>query len=451
MDVTPILEDHNPWWREPAARSALRHPVRRDLQARVLQHVARTGDRRALLLLGPRQVGKTTLLLQTADDLLEAGWPAANLTYFDFSDDRLTGEVSARQVVEAVPVGAVTERPRVFLFDEISRAVRWDLWLKGAVDRGDGRIVVTDSASSLLRDGARESGQGRWDEMQLEGLTFHEFARLNGDADEPPPQVLARQPNLLERYLALGGFPEHALEGDPSRARQQLRTDIVERALLRDLAGRVDDPFRVRDLFVYLVQDSGAELNAKHRADDLEADPRTVRAWIELLEDTSLLVSLPRRSGKKAASRLRSHPRLYAADHGLVNAFAAVAAPAHDQELRSKVFEAVVYRHLREVARHTGMGSSGVRYLRVGNRDEIDFVVKAGDAETAVEVTASPRLRDDKLARFNDVVGRFVPAARRVLVYGGLVDEERDGVEVMPLAHFLLDPEAAVGGAGEAA
>jgi hypothetical protein len=448
MDVMPILEDRNPWWREPAARLALRHPVRRDLQPGVVEHLARREERRALLLLGPRQVGKTTLLLQTADDLLDQGWPAANLTYFDFADDRLVGEVSPRQVVDAVPVGAVDEWPRVFLFDEISRAERWDLWLKGAVDRREGRIVATDSASSLLRAGARESGQGRWDEARLEGLSFTEFARLNGDEDERPQQVLARQPNLLERYLALGGFPEHALSDDPSRVRQQLRTDVVERAILRDLAGRVEDPLRVRDLFVYLMQDSGAELNAANRANDLEADPRTVRAWVEMLEDTYLLAPLPRRSGRKASSRLRSQPRLYAGDHGLVNAFAAVAAPAHDQELRGRAFEAVVYRHLREVARGVGGGMDAVSYLRVGNRDEVDFVVRLGEVETALEVTASRSLRADKLARFGEVAERYVPGARRVLVYGGLVDEDREGVEVMPLARFLMNPEAVVSGTG---
>jgi uncharacterized protein len=84
-----ILQDQNPWWRSADARRASAYPVRRELQREVVERAGRLADRRAVVVVGPRQVGKTVLLLQTADDLLTAGWPAANLTYFDFSDDRL--------------------------------------------------------------------------------------------------------------------------------------------------------------------------------------------------------------------------------------------------------------------------------------------------------------------------------------------------------------------------
>jgi predicted AAA+ superfamily ATPase len=210
----------------------------------------------------------------------------------------------------------------------------------------------------------------------------------------------------------------------------------------------VEDPLRVRDLFVYLVQDSGAVFNAAHRADDLEADPRTVRAWVEMLEDTYLLASLPRRSGRKASSRLRSKPRLYATDHGLVNAFAALAAPAHDPALRGRVFEAVVYRHLREVARQADVGADAVSYLRIGDREEIDFVVSLAGGDVVVEVTASRSLDADKLRRFGAVAEKYLPQARRLLLHGGLIEEQRNGVAVMPLSRFLLDPRAAVAGEG---
>src|SRR5438132_556788 len=132
MILSDILQDQNPWWRDGAIRRARTYPVRRDLQPQLLSRVARLEDRRAFVLLGPRQVGKTVLLLQLADDLLEAGWPPRSLTYFDFSDDRLTEKVAARDVVDALPEGLDPERPRVFLFDEIRQAPLWDRWLKQA-------------------------------------------------------------------------------------------------------------------------------------------------------------------------------------------------------------------------------------------------------------------------------------------------------------------------------
>jgi len=68
-----------------------------------LEHLT-SSQRRAAVLTGPRQVGKTTLLQQLADALVAQGVPPAQVTYFDFSDERLPAEgVSAREVVEYLP------------------------------------------------------------------------------------------------------------------------------------------------------------------------------------------------------------------------------------------------------------------------------------------------------------------------------------------------------------
>src|SRR5438067_12727008 len=94
--IGQIAADQNPWWSDPAARRASQYPVARDLLDALLRHVQRQGDRRAAVVIGPRQVGKTTLLLQIADRALKEGWPAQNLTYFNFDDDRLNRPVAAR-------------------------------------------------------------------------------------------------------------------------------------------------------------------------------------------------------------------------------------------------------------------------------------------------------------------------------------------------------------------
>jgi predicted AAA+ superfamily ATPase len=344
-------------------------------------------------------------LEQVIDDLLDAGWPAPNLTYFDFSDDRLVEDVTARDVAETEPMGLDPSRPRIFLLDEISQALRWDRWLKQAVDKGIGRIVVTDSAASVLREGARESGQGRWDEVRIEGLSFGEFFRIHQGVEQPaglgsPPP--AAPPNVLER----------------------------------DLAGRVDDPGRVRDFFVYLVQESGAEYVATHRANDLARDRRTVDGWLRRLEDTFLLRDLEQRR-EKASKRLRSRPKVYAADHGLVMAFAASADPVNDPEVRAKVFEAVVYRHLREIG-------APLTYLRISDDLESDFALDTPAGPVLVETTQSRSVRARKTERLRELAER-VGAVHSVVIHGGLIEatpEERaaDQPVSMPLSRFLLNP-----------
>jgi predicted AAA+ superfamily ATPase len=387
-----------------------------------------------MVLLGPRQVGKTILLLQLADDLLDQGWPPRNLTYFDFTDDRLTEEVTARGVAELQPVGFDPEHPRVLLLDEIRSAPNWDRWLKQAVDHRVGKIVATDSAAGLLRHESRESGLGRWDEHILETLSFREFVRLYATPGETLEETVRQRGDLHERYLEIGGFPEYVKNDDDTEVRRRLRSDVADRAILRDLLGQGVDVQRVKDLFVYLVQDSGAELNAEARARDLSADPRTAREWVRLLTDTLLIFPLERGIRHPAAG-LRSRPKVYAGDPGLVAAFA--LSPVHDAGVRAKVFEAAVFRHLREAAREL---EGKLTYFRHKDDLEIDFVFEVAGSTLGIEVTSGVRVRSDKLARLRKA-GEALGADRLLLVHGGVV-EEQQAVRSLPLQSFLLDPVA---------
>lgn len=383
MNLSDILQDQNPWWRDSSTRSARTYPFRRDIQPLMLSRLLGQDQSRAMILLGPRQVGKTILLLQLADDLLSAGWPPQSLTYFDFSDARLTAKVPVRDIVEMQPFGFTPKYPRALLFNEICCAHGWDQWLNQSVEPSVGKIVATASAADLPKGEGPVVGWS--DEHVIEPLSFREFARLQG------PRRVDRA--LAESYLANGGFPKHAGGADHTEVRRRLRSDIAERAIARDLAGLGVDVQRVKDLFVYLVQDSGAELNAESRGRDLGADPRSVREWVRLLTDTLLIAPLERQI-RHPATGLRSRSKVYAGDPGLVTAFA--LSPTEDPGVRARVFEAAVFRHLREAAREM---EGRLSYFRHKDDLEIDFVLEFAGRTVGIEVTSSLRVRPDKLGR----------------------------------------------------
>jgi predicted AAA+ superfamily ATPase len=381
-------------------------------------------------------VGKTVLLHQLADELLERGWPPGNLTYFDFSDDRLTAPVPARDVEEARPNNMNPDRPRVFLLDEIRLAPRWSTWLKQAVDQRRGCFVATDSAASLLRAGSRESGQGRWDEYTAEGWLFPEYLRLLARKDEKLEELLERVPAVLDRYLVCGGFPEHALSEDLERSRSRIREDIANRAILRDLLHTGADVTRIKDLFVYLAQSSGSLADLGKLAGSLgDADRRSLRHWLALLEGTLLIHLLPRRGGPSV--RLRSKSKVFASDAGLVAAFAAIAQPLTDSRVRGSLVETAVYRHLREAARIR----PGLQLAYYGE-DRADFVVDSNEGPIPIEVTAGTNVAEkiDQL----ETIARDLDARRALVVHGGMtglpVTGRRSVVRTVPLMRFLLDP-----------
>jgi predicted AAA+ superfamily ATPase len=434
--LSEILQDQNPWWRAAEARRASSYPLRRKLQRKLVGRLWRLEDRRAALVLGPRQVGKTVMLLQTADDLLGQGWPAANLLYFDFSDERLDEDVEPRRLAEMRPAGFDPRHPHALLLDEVSRAPRWDLWLKQAVDAASGaRILATDSAAALLLKGGQESGQGRWDEFRLEGLSLEEFGELNSPPGEPADAVLRRSVGLVERYLAVGGFPEHATSSDFPEIRRRLRGDIADRAIRRDLGRRGVDVERVSRLFAYFVEASGDSFSARKRALDLDADPRSIREWLDLLLQTQLLVQLNRRHDRAAAG-LRSQPKIYAADHGMISAF---APTPQGEGVRGRLFEAAVFRHLREAAVER---QASLAFFRSHDGLELDFVVATESELIGIEVTGAARVRPEKLEKVRQA-GERLRASRLYLVHGGAVSaEEESGIRLLTLPAFLLDPAA---------
>ena len=451
MDTTSILRDQNRWWANPRHRETLRLPRRRDAFGRILEYLGDVHGGRAAALLGPRQVGKTTLLLQVVDELLVKGWPAGNIVFFDFSDERLVSAVSPREVVEGPPVGLSAEYPRVFLFDEIQNAPGWQKWLKGAVDQsrraaGAGsRFIVTGSAAASLRQGGVESGQGRWDEIPIEGLTLAEFLRLGSPLDEDAPPTTVRDPHAFARYLEVGGFPEHISAVVPVReAQRRIREDIADRAILRDLLSTGLDVERLRQLFVYLVNGSGNAWSQAKRAQDLEANRKSLADWLSALEGTHLIARLDRDSHArgKARTQLRQQPKIFASDHGLITAFASDPEPFEVPDVRARVFEASVYRHLRELAR----ADSGVlSFGRIEEDLEVDFIVRYPAVAVGIEVTCNSDAKPRKLARAAQAMDKM-GIDRKVLVHGGLVSGSTGDIQIVPLHEFLLAPERFAGG-----
>jgi predicted AAA+ superfamily ATPase len=251
---------------------------------------------------------------------------------------------------------------------------------------------------------------------------------------------------LLEHYLLRGGFPEHAGimpglrdEVDDQTVLRKLREDVVDRALLRDLARDVDDPEPVRGLFVYLAQASGAVLNLARRASDLRHDPRTVSRWVHLLEDTLLLVRLSR-FAEHPAALLRARPKIFAADHGLVNAFALLDPDA--AEVRGRVFETVVFRHLRELQRKDPRAR--LSFYHDGRKVEGDFILQLPGSVLAIEVTSSTRPKQERLDKLR-TIARRTGADRRILVYNGVVERQERDVDLVPVARFLWEPGEVVG------
>jgi predicted AAA+ superfamily ATPase len=455
MDMLELLGDQNPQWREPSARRAQRFPFRRRPVERCRNQLTGSANPRAIALIGPRHVGKTVVLWQLCDLLLADGVPARSIVYCNLADERWPEPPTPRAIVRAAESGLAPGHPMVVLLDEIQVASRWHAWLKLAVDEGRHRFLVTGSAASALAHGARESGLGRWDELEIESFAYDEFCGLLMDGASVHGAGAGRPPKAFDRYLASSGFPAHAQESNESRVRERLRQDIVERAIVRDLQRLRVDVEQARRLFLHLVEQSGGLLNVQNRAADLGVNRKSLSKWLSHLLDTRLLVEVrptTTRQGRgagKAVRSLRARPKIHVADHGLVSAFAPVPAPLEDPHFRGQAFEAVVFRHLREAARRVRAdatlfarhGDPQLSYWRGEGdaRGEIDFIMDLRTRRIAIEVTAARSPGRDKLAKLESAARR-AGADACVLVCDAIAASRVGGVDIVPIEPFAFDP-----------
>lgn len=310
--------------------------------------------KKAVLLSGPRQVGKTTLAKSFV------GKKGVYLNYDIRADKRLIHAASWRKDASLV------------VLDELHKYPRWKNYLKGLIDEYGNKpsLLVTGSARlEVLRRGGDP----------LTGRSF--YYRLHPIDLEESKEFLKNQPpeSRLRRLLQTGGFPEAFLnEADALRLRND-RLDFVVREDLKDLSRT--GALRSIELLIELLRERvGGVVNYANLARDLSVSPPTVKSWVELLERLYLIFLVyPYHRG--LARSIRKEPKVYFYDCGA----------AYESGLENLVAGSLLkYCHRQTDA-------FGVRhrlfYFRDRDQREVDFVVTE---ETGVKWCVDVKTSDDK-------------------------------------------------------
>ena len=178
-----VLGRRNDWWTTGRSSVASAYKLARDELRAVIEGL---GRRRIQIIVGPRRVGKSTLMQQAIGHLLEAGIDPKRVLFFScddptlFGDDTTIGDVIECYLSEVLHESAAGLGSRVYIFiDEIHMYPMWQLWLKNYYDpQYNIKFVVSGSSASHLFDGARESLLGRTDTLRMMPLGFIQFCRF---------------------------------------------------------------------------------------------------------------------------------------------------------------------------------------------------------------------------------------------------------------------------------
>jgi len=271
--------------------------------------VTESSIRRALVLMGPRRVGKTVMLFHCIQELIKEGIDPQKI-FFVGIDNPIYVNLGLEDILSLCKSSLALDNlvGAYVFFDEIQYLKDWERHLKVLVDSfPETKFIVSGSAAAALKWYSTESGAGRFTDFLLPPLTFHEYIHLKGldhliykgeiqYGNTTREYCLTHDIRVLNteyiNYLNFGGYPEVVLsekiQGDMGR---YVKSDIVDKVLLRDLPSLygIKDVQELNRFFTYIAYNTGNEFSYESMSKESGIQKDQLKKYLEYLEAAFLI------------------------------------------------------------------------------------------------------------------------------------------------------------------
>ena len=316
---------------------------------------------KAIIIIGPRQVGKTTASLESA-----AHWPKQFYFNWDNPTDKLLFIEGPSAIAKQVGLGELSEQIPILIFDEIHKFGKWKNFLKGFFDLYEkkAKIIVTGSARLNVYKKGGDSLMGRYFYYRVHPLSVAEIVSpvLIQEEIRPPASISEEDWAAL---LEHGGFPEPFLQRSKafSRRLRTIRKDQLFREDIRD-GTRIQELSQLELLAELLRKQAAEAMDYQSLAKKVQVSIDTIRRWLEVLKSFYYCFSIQPWS-KNITRSLIKEPKLYLWDWSLID------DEGHRNEnlVASHLLKAIHFWNDR------GFGEYGLYYLRTKDKIETDFLV----------------------------------------------------------------------------
>lgn len=306
-----------------------------------------------IVILGPRQTGKTTLL-----DQLELQYPNVFRLNCDDYDDAMVLAHRSSTELKALMGGH-----RLLLIDEAQRVENIGLTLKMMADlKTDTQVVVTGSSSLDLANKINEPATGRLFEYKMYPFSTHELVAHTD---------IRAERRMLHTRMIYGHYPEVVTHPDDAK---RLLSTIVNSYLYRDLLGfnGIKRPELLQKLVRALALQVGSEVSYNELSNLLDADRGTIESYIRLLEQCFVIFRLPSFS-RNARNEIKKGRKIYFYDNGVRNALISNFAPLELRNDNGALWENLMISE--RIKRNALMGRFAQLYFwRTVNQQEIDLI-----------------------------------------------------------------------------
>ncbi len=357
--------------------------IKRTILKDVKNHLSK---KEMTLITGPRQAGKTTIILAVKDELDKKGEKTVFLN-LDIERDRYFFESQAA-LVKKIELEVGKKRAFIFI-DEIQRKENAGLFLKGIYDMNlPYKFILSGSGSIELKEKIHESLTGRKRIFELETLSFVEF--LNFKTNYSYENRLAdffeieknKANELLDEFMFFGGYPA-AVKAETKDEKLNVLNEIYRSYIEKDISYLlgVKKTETFSHLINILASQAGNIVNVSELSSTLGLAAATVKEYLWYIEKTFITKKVTPYF-KNIRREITKSPIYYFRDLGLQN-FAKGGFSFGDKSENGFSFQNLVFN---EIYKKTEKNGGDIHFWRTKNGAEVDIIVEAGNKVIPIEV-----------------------------------------------------------------
>lgn len=352
-------------------------------------------SREIIAIRGPRQSGKTTLLMRIKDSLKAKGVDEQRIHYINFEDDliRLKFEENAKEFIEF----QLNSEKHYFMLDEVQYVKDVGKKLKLIFDSFSNAKLIITGLSSFDLTNLGSYLVGRVIFFNLYPFNFLEFLRSKEEKYEnlykkvridldnrkinlKKTVFLDDLNKLLHEYLTFGSYPRIVLEKNYENKKELLKNMFIT-YIEKDIVGLYGIKYRekVVKLLKAIALSSGNMVNYETLRLNSGLSYNEVRDILPLLED-SFVIYIVRPFYKNLINELRKNPKIYFVDYGIRNHL----LEQFENLNFDKLYENFVHNELKR--------NYTLKYWRTASKTEVDFVVEHKNTAIPIEVKTKPKL-----------------------------------------------------------
>jgi len=430
MSIRSNLIATNPWWNNEKINKQFLLTRKRNEFYDILNKI---DNKRILSIIGPRRVGKSILIYQLINELLENKkvdnkrillFSGDDPNLFFGEDDRLSNviDVYLNEILEE-NIAKLKEKVYIFI-DEIHFIKNWQNYLKTYFDRKYNiKFIITGSSSVHLFKDANESLLGRIENIYVLPLTFNQFMNFyttyitrEDDIEIPKmdlnnmdksiknlekiynnQDIKLKCQKILNKYILVGGYPEYFEIKDIEIWQKTLTEDIITRGIYKDILTmyNIKSPEILEKLLYYIAANNSQTFAYSGIASTFGIDTVTIMTYLGYLKQ-AFLINILENYSNNIAKIIRANKKLSVLDNGIQNSL--LRKKQIDSDLTGHIVESMVdfdFRLLCEKENYKEF------YYRDTNKNEIDIVIDRNLDIIPIEVKYTNQIEKYDLEAIN--------------------------------------------------